>query len=264
MKKHYKKGEQLVYDESTKLLTVKKIPDNKFKVCLENNKIYFETIMMLIISIAGIIVSVVGVRVDIVANNISLEEKRIEDLEKQPSFVYNTVADDNGIRHIIENVGGDIKYGNVICDKILIVSIYNENYEYIGKGYIILIGYFEINCSQYNFETKSFEVYSNLEPKPVYDWIDKIENVIISEGYFCNIECKKQFDFYYTDYKKEDVNKTMILNAGIICEIEDNGNYEFKIAENIDELEDERINYDVKEQLELLERYNNSHILDIL
>lgn len=265
MKKRSKKGEQLVYDETTKLFTVEKIPDNKFKIFLEKNKIYFETIMMLIISIAGIIVSVVGVRVDVAANNISLEEKRIEDLEKQPSFVCDVVADENEVKYIVKNIGGDIKYGHAVCDEVLIITVYNENYDYIGKGYIILGNYFEKDFSVYDFEMNCFDFSIDLEPKNVQELIERIDSVIKNEGFYCGFECTEYFNFTYTDYKRDDIERNMFLKGGKFCDVEESENYEFLFRVNLENLENENIDSRIKQELELLEKFNKDYTLgDIL
>ena len=158
-----------------------------------------------------------------------------------------------------QNVGGDIKYGNVFGDEVLIIAIYNEQYDYLGKGYVLLGGYLEKDFSTYNFETNCFELYSTLEPKPVTEWIDKIEEVITNEGFFCGIECTKYFDFMFADYKQEMIQKNMILQAGIIRDIENTGNYEFKTRANIDDLDNEHIENEIKEQLKRLIKYNSIH-----
>lgn len=115
----------------------------------------------------------------------------------------------------------------------------------------------EKDFSTYDFETNSFELYSTLESKPVIAWVDKIEELIVEHGFFCGIECTKYFDFMYTDYKQEMIEKTMVVQGGIIRDIENTGNYEFKIRVNIDDLDNEQICSDVNEQLEYLVRYNS-------
>lgn len=256
MRKKNKKSKYLIYNETTKLIDIKVDLKSKLQVFLERKKVYFETIMMLAVSIAGIIVSIVGVKVAMVANDISLDEKRIGDLEKQPAFIFDKEADEQKMKYIIKNVGGDIKYGNVMGDKVLIITIYNEKYDYLGKGYVFLGGYLDRSFSEYNFETKSFELYSILEPKPIREWRDKIKNLIVNEGFFCEIECTEYFDFMYTDYKQEMIQRDMIVQGEIIKNKENTGNYEFKIRVNIDNIEDNQINNELKEQLEKLVRYN--------
>ena len=253
-----KKRKNIIYNENTKTIEIKNDTESKFQLFLEQKKIYFETIMMLILSLAGGIVSIVGIKVAMVANDISLNEQRIEDLEKQPSFVLETEADEKKIKYFIKNVGGDIKYGNVFGDEVLIVSIYNRQYDYIGKGYIFLDGYLEKDYSTYNFEINCFELYSTLEAKPVTKWIDKIQKIIIQQGFFCGIECTEYFDFTYKDYKQKLIQKTMIDQGGIIQDIKDTGNYEFKVQLDIEKLEDEQIFNEIKEQLERLVLYNDA------
>lgn len=100
-------------------------------------------------------------------------------------------------------------------------------------------------------------MYSTLEPKPVTQWVDKIQEIIIKQGFFCGIECTEYFDFMYTDYKQEMIKKTMVVQGGIIKDIENTGDYEFKIRVDIDDLENEQICSEIKEQLEHLVRYNS-------
>ena len=64
-----KKSKYLIYNENTKLLEVKADTKSKFQTFLERKKIYFETVMMLALSIAGVIVSIVSVKVAMVAND---------------------------------------------------------------------------------------------------------------------------------------------------------------------------------------------------
>lgn len=66
MRLRKKRTKNLTYNENTKVIEVKKNTENKVQLFLEHNKIYFETIMMLILSFAGIIVSIVGVKVAMV------------------------------------------------------------------------------------------------------------------------------------------------------------------------------------------------------
>lgn len=256
MRLRKKKNKNLIYNESTKLIEIKTDTKSKFQLFLERKKIYFETIMMLILSFAGVIVSIVSVKVAMTANDISLNEQRIEDLEKQPAFIFDVEADEERMKYIIKNVGGDIKYGHVLGDVVLIIAVYDEQYEYLGKGYVFLGGYLEKDFSTYDFETNSFEMYRTLEPKPVIAWMDKIEELIIEQGFFCGIECTEYFDFMYTDYKQEMIRKIMIVQGGIIKDIENTGDYKFKIRVNIDDLDNEQICSEIKEQLEYLVRYN--------
>ena len=146
------KRKKIVFDENTKIISVSSDTEtnNNFKAFLENNKIYFETILAIILTIAGIIVSVAGVRVSMVANDIEKEKNEIEDLEKQPTFVFESEVDEKEIKYIIKNTGGDIKYGNVFVDEALIVSIYDSDYDYLGNGYVILGGYIDNNFSKYD------------------------------------------------------------------------------------------------------------------
>ncbi len=45
--------------------------------------------------------SIVSVKVAMVANDISLNEQRIEDLEKQPAFILDIEADEDKMKYVI-------------------------------------------------------------------------------------------------------------------------------------------------------------------
>lgn len=53
------------------------------------------------------------------------------------------------------------------------------------------------------------------------------------------------------------IRRTMIVQGGIIKDIENTGDYEFKIRVNIEDFENEQIFNEIKEQLERLVLYNS-------
>lgn len=250
------KRKKIVFDENTKIISVSSDTEtnNNFKAFLENNKIYFETILAIILTIAGIIVSVAGVRVSMVANDIEKEKNEIEDLEKQPTFVFESEVDEKEIKYIIKNTGGDIKYGNVFVDEALIVSIYDSDYDYLGNGYVILGGYIDNNFSKYDFDTNSFTVSKELVPKSLSNLIEKTERIVKDEGYYCEISTTKYFSFLYQNYKQEMISKDMILRNGIICDIDNSKEYFFKTYIGSNESFDEQLKARIKSEIELFNR----------
>lgn len=254
------KRKKIVFDENTKIISVSSDTEtnNNFKAFLENNKIYFVTILAIILTIAGIIVSVAGVRVSMVANDIEKEKNEIEDLEKQPTFVFESEVDEKEIKYIIKNTGGDIKYGNVFVDEALIVSIYDSDYDYLGNGYVILGGYIDNNFSKYDFDTNSFTVSKELVPKSLSNLIEKTERIVKDEGYYCEISTTKYFSFLYQNYKQEMISKDMILRNGIICDIDNSKEYFFKTYIGSNESFDEQLKARIKSEIELLEYFNRN------
>lgn len=255
MKKKRKSKTILYYDESTKIIKVNTdVPiTNKFKSFCEENRIYFETILMLILTVAGIIVSIASVKVGIIANNIAENENYINDLEKQPTFILKKQIDENEEKYIIKNTGGTIRYGNLFLDKALVVTIYDENYSYLGKGYVILE---QCGYSEYDFDTQSFTISTMLSSKPILQWIESIENILTDEGYFSGIIYTEHIDLIYQNYKQESLTRDMIVNNGVICDFGKNGEYYFKMYENVNELDIDRLKADIKQEINLLLRYN--------
>lgn len=259
MKKKRKSEKGLFYDENTKLISVNTNASttNKFKQFLEQNKIYFETILMFILTVAGIIVSIASVKVGIIANNIAKNENRISDLEKQPTFVIENETNKSEEKYIIRNTGGDIQYGYLFFDKALVVSVYDENYDYLGRGYIILGGYMENGFSTYDFDTKSFTVSTKLISRPILHWTEIVENIITAEGYFCGVSCTEHLDITYQNYKQEQIIRDMIVENGIIHDFVRDNEFSFKIYTNINDLEGEELKTDIIDGIESLQYYNN-------
>ena len=135
MKTRKKKSKYLIYNENTKLLEVKADTKSKFQTFLERKKIYFETVMMLgtlyptkkpcfiiiswilsthcvtgfgsnVLYISKLFVSKSYVEKSFSKYDISLNEQRIEDLEKQPAFILDIEADEDKMKYVIKNVGG--------------------------------------------------------------------------------------------------------------------------------------------------------------
>lgn len=259
MKKKRKSKQTLFYDKRTNLISVNTNTNtaNRFKLFLEQNKIYFETILAFILTITGIIVSIASVKVGIAANNIAEYENQINDLEKQPTFIVENETNENEEKYIIRNTGGDIQYGNLFCDKIFLIFVYDEDYDYFGCGYIILDGYMENRFSAYDFNTKSFTVSTKLTSRPILQWSEIIENIVTEEGYFCGIVCTEHLNIIYQNYKQELINRDMFVENGIVRDFYRDDEYRFKIYTNVNDLEEEQLKTDIKKQLELLQRYNN-------
>lgn len=258
MKKKRKSKSILHYNENTKIISVNPNTHftNKFKSFCERNKIYFETILMLILTIAGIIVSIVGVKVGIIANNIAENENRINDLEKQPTFVLEKEVDEIEEKYTIKNTGGTIRYGNLLLDKALVVTIYDKDYAYLGKGYIILGEYIESGYSVYDFDTQSFTISTKLASKSILQWIETIENILTNEGYFYGINCTEHIELMYQNYKQELSIRDMIVDNGIIRDFNSSEEYCFKMYVNVNELNAEQLKEDIKKEVNLLLRYN--------
>ncbi len=227
-----------------------------FRMLLEKNKIYFETIVMIIVSVAGILVSIAGIQVSKMSNEISINSQNIENLEKQPYFVLSKEYTDDKEIVIMKNTGGTIHDGNVFMDKILMVSISNDNYEYIGKGYIYLNNYPTNRFSTYDADNKQFEFHQELKPKPLSDLIDMINNAILKRGYYSSIEIMDLYDLSYIDYKHDNINKQMIVRGGYFTELQESKLYEFKTIIDVTDYDQTSIEKDINEQIDLLIKFN--------
>ena len=248
----------LHYDEQTHMINVeiKNSTKSKFKIFCEQNKIYFETILMLILTVTGIIVSIASVQVGIIANNIAENENRINDLEKQPTFLLEKEITETEEKYVIRNTGGAIRYGNIFFDKALVMAIYDENYTYLGKGYILLGNYIEDSYSAYDFDTQSFTVSTKLSSKPILQWIEEIQSSLTNEGYFSGIICTEHIDLTYQNYKQDLLVRDMIVDKGVILDFGSDEQYYFKMYVNINELDIEQLEADILKEASLLKRYN--------
>lgn len=230
-----------------------------FRMLLEKNKIYFETIVMIIVSVAGILVSIAGIQVSKMSNEISINSQKIENLEKQPYFVLSKEYTNDKQIFIMKNTGGIIHDGNVFMDKILIVSISNDNYEYIGKGYIYLSNYLTDGFSMYDADNKQFEFHQDLKPKPLSNLIDMINNAIAKRGYYSSIESMELYDLSYIDYKHDNINKQMIMRGGYFTELQKSELFEFRTIIDITDYDQTSIENDINEQIDSLIKFNIKH-----
>lgn len=260
MKEKNKQKSTLYYDENTKIINVNRdIPTtNKFKRFCEQNKVYFETVLMLILTISGIVVSIVGVKVGIIANNIAENDNYITDLEKQPTFVCEKEISENSEKYIIRNTGGSIRYGSLFLDKAIVITLYNEDYTYLGKGYIILGDYIENRYSKYDFDTQTFTISTKSvsNSKLVLQWIETLKNILINEGYFYGIICTEHIDLMYQNYKQESLTKDMVVDNEILRDFDSNNEYYFKKYVNVNELDAEQLKEDIKQEINLLLQYH--------
>lgn len=258
MKKKRKSKNILNYNENTKIISM--IADNqnknKFKIFCEQNRIYFETILMLVLTVVGIIVSIASVKVGIIANNMAAGENHISDLEKQPTFVMKKEINKTEEKYIIKNTGGTIRFGNLFLDKIIEIVIYDENYEYLGKGYIVLDNYIEDNYSEYDFQSESFTITTKLVSKPILKYMEIIEDIITNKGYFYGIRCTEHLDLEYENYKQELVQRDIIMDDNrIIDNFSSDQEYDFEIYINVDDLDKKQLKTDIENEINLLLSY---------
>lgn len=57
------------------------------------------------------------------------------------------------------------------------ITLYNEDYTYLGKGYIILGDYIENRYSKYDFDTQTFTISTKSvsNSKLVLQWIETLK-----------------------------------------------------------------------------------------
>lgn len=97
-----------------------------------------------------------------------------------------------------------------------------------------------------------------MEAKSILELEEKIENIIHTSGYFYGIDCTEYFEFSYVDYKNELINREMIMNGGLITDIEKDSKPNFKIIVNLNDYNDEYIEKELKENLNLLLNYKGN------
>ena len=210
-----------------------------------------EKVVAILISVIGLFVSIASLYVSNVAKNMSLETQRIADLEKQPSFIVDKEIKGETEKYIIRNTGGEIQYGHVSGKKMFDISIYSNNYYYVGQLYLVLNNSMTMGYSQYNFETSSFELYTDSSYSTLFSGFNKIKSIINEAGFDCSIIIVDYFEFTYRDYKQEEIRKAMIAQDEAIINIDGINKTNFKVLYgDLNDLEDERVIKDIQEMLE--------------
>lgn len=198
-----------------KLLKEKKKNQEKkncrFKKHLKDNKIFFETITSLLLSVMAIVVSVVSVSMQKEANELQEKQVLLAEQQNMPvfnvsykyyeSYVENDISYPDGQEINIINNGGNILNGYLSAKTQIEVVIYDENNQ---KGIIVIedLGGYPKKYSYYDSETKRFTIKRDSIIK-TYELCRFINNQLNNkyEEYSFIAFYKDYINLQYTDFQ---------------------------------------------------------------
>lgn len=182
---------------------------NRMKSCLERNKIWFETIFVLVLTITSICVACS-------ANVISRQQVHIDDSTHLPNFnVSATKLDENFIFSDssyssvmeIKNSGGYIKNSTAVFQGVLTVYSIEEPQK---KWYFKIQNYSYPEKVFYNSEKNVFDFYrSSIDSARILKGLDSYLRQYDDSLYFAIYET---VSIEYTDYKSIQHSEFYVIN----------------------------------------------------
>lgn len=186
--------------------------NRRVKLFLKNNKIYFETIVMVALTAMSICVS-------ISSNEVAKKELMISEDENSPIFTYKggKINTDNEYEkiHSFENIGQSVNITNIDMSDDIYLRITNDNedIDYIG---IRIEGRYRCEYGENEFDTalpivrenSTFDLKKFIEElKSITNGYEKIKNIRDEKYAHVNIEyekfkSKKNIEYHIESTKK--------------------------------------------------------------
>lgn len=207
-----------------------------------------------IVSILSLVVSFASYKQSLERHIEDAEEKRIEDLEKQPSFAWDETLADSENHYIIRNTGGDIRYGKMLFDPVCEISLFDKQARYFGT--LLWDRYSDIITVPYDFEKGLFDVSGEITSEPLAQWEETIQNTASEAGYYCLVNWTQRYRVEYQDYKQETKSRELIARDGELCDFKDGEANSFRIWLEMKESGENLLGYMVKSGIEGLEKKN--------
>ena len=207
---------------------------------------------------AGVFISILALglsyNAELEKNIKDAEEKRIVDLEKQPSFAQDETLADSENHYIIRNTGGDIRYGKMLFDPVCEIKIFDKQARYFGT--LLWDRYSDIITVPYDFEKGLFDVSGEMSSEPLAQWEETIQNTASEAGYYCLVNWTQRYRVEYQDYKQETKSRELIARDGELCDFKDGEANSFRIWLEMKKSGENLLGYMVKSGIEGLEKKN--------
>ena len=229
----------------------------KAKVILGRSRMYLGKAAAktgLIVSILSLAVSFAGYKQGLEEDIENAEEKRIVDLEKQPSFAWDETLADSENHYIIRNTGGDMRSGKMWFDDVCEISLFDKQARYFGT--LLWDRYSDIITVPYDFEKGLFDVFGEMSSEPLAQWEETIQNTASAAGYYCLVNWTQRYRVEYQDYKQETKSRELIVRDGELCDFKDGEANSLRIWLEMKESGENLLGYMVKSGIEGLEKKN--------
>ena len=189
--------------------------DPPIKTWLEHNEIYFDTVLSVILTLAGIIISIATL---IHGYQSSKDEAMLNmpmfnvarDIADGPIVVDGiTVSTDKVTEYRIYNQGGELSTGRAIGARILTISMW-EGDQNVAKVNFEVNDTFIRTVVRYNPSEKSFTFYQHIHDTDAGKMVKQIKELLIQDyPYHIEIFWIDYADITFSDYKG-DRHRTLI------------------------------------------------------
>lgn len=197
-----------------------------FKNWLNNNKIYFETIMTLSLTMMGVLISIVSLSFQQKSNELQEKQALVEAQLNMPVFnisqtSYHEEYVIDGIRYpagtevnIINN-GGNISNGYLNADAKIEILVHDKEYNSIGAVVIENTQRYMKGYSYYDARTKSFTIKKDFDLRNV-ELRTFLHNQLHSEyeDYSFTILTTDYLNIQYNDFQNQFHNEWYELSGG--------------------------------------------------
>lgn len=169
------------------------------KEWLEDNKIYFETVLSVTLTIAGIIISVFAlihgynVAEDEAMLNMPLFNVTQNYVDGSVTIDGITYSADQAVEYKIYNQGGELSNGQASGLRILTVSMWDKDYENVARASFVVSGTFISAGGRYDPSERSFAIYRDERNYEAGRMVDQIENLLIQNYPY-------RFEVFWVDY----------------------------------------------------------------
>lgn len=210
------------------------------KKFLDDNKIYFETVCIICVSLMSIIISINANSIATTANIIAENDLKVQKANNQPIFVFNETRYGNGFFEKLKvyNIGAPINSFSISAIVLLRAHSYEDN-KY--KEIVIPIGYYDISTRNVSDIGELQEFFSS-ENEPLNGNYYRLAEAI-GDSYEIsrtnNVSMNINFDKYvyitYEDLYSEKHNDLYIISSF----------YPYKISAN----EKDKVLFNIQESL---------------
>lgn len=228
-----KNNNKLVFNKNTKELEVKE--KNSFKKWLKDNKIYFETIMTISLTLMGIVVSFISLSIDKTVADIQKEQLELQHLLNMPVFNVSSIRHReeyivDGIiyapcmEYEIVNNGGNIYDGYLKTKGRVEVTVENEEQDIL----IVLENSqrFLKSYSYYNANRKSFTIKSDFDNRYI-ELKNYLHDAFKEQNLFISIDTIDYINIQYYDIEHNFHNEWYELNGDeLFFRQPERGNYQ--------------------------------------
>lgn len=220
------KSKKRKYKKNPQVNIIPQIKKTRFKNWLNNNKIYFETIMTLSLTIMSILISFVSLSFQQKSNELQEKQALIEAQLNMPVFnvsqtfyneeyVIDGVSYPAGIEVNIINNGGNISNGYLDADAKIEILVHDK--EYNSKGFVVIenIQRYMRGYSYYDAKTKSFTIKKDFDMRNIElrsFLYDQLHNDY--ENYSFTILMTDYINIQYNDFQNQFHNEWYELSGG--------------------------------------------------